>query len=430
MIMIRAEKNKKVNKQNGQALLMAVVLFLFLSTTFIVGISDPILRQANITRDFLTSRKSYFAGESGIEDVIYRIKKNKQISASGTLALDGSTASVSVVSSTNTKTISVSANNSSIVRKVTSILKAGTGVSFFYGIQSGQGGFVLNNNVKINGNVFANGPILGANGVTITGSAISASSSSLGSSIDDVTVGANGIGDTAAYSVTNSTVAGGLYCQTGSHNNKTCNTSKVVPDPVGMPVSDLDITRWKNDAVLGGTINGNYTITSSTSLGPKKIVGNLVIDGKKTLTLTGVLWITGNVTMNNGASTTLSSTYGSNSGVIVTDGIVSVSNNSSFGGTGQSGTYIMVLTTSNCPISQSCNGSYAVDVSNNAGAVILNAQNGTVHLNNNATIKEVVGREVIFDPGSIVTYDSGLANENFSSGPSGGWNINSWNETQ
>ncbi|MBI3632750.1 MAG: hypothetical protein HY226_00505 [Candidatus Vogelbacteria bacterium] len=426
----RIKKKKVANRQSGQALLMAVVLFLFLSTTFIVGISDSILRQANITRDFLTSRKSYFAAESGVEDAIYRIKNNKQIPANGTIALDGSSTNVSVVSSTNTKTISVSANNTGLVRKINLVLKAGTGVSFHYGIQSGQDGLVLNNNVTINGNVFANGPVLGANGVKITGSAISASSTSAGSKIDNVVVGASGVGDATAYNVTNSTVAGNLYCHTGSGNNKSCNSSKVIPDPVSMPVSDLDITRWKNDAAAGGTLNGDYTATSSISLGPKKIVGNLVIDGKKVLTMTGAIWVTGSITMNNGASTTLPSTYDSNSGILIADGNILISNNSSFSGSGQTGSYIMAITTSDCPTSASCNGSYAIDVSNNAGAVILNAQKGTVHMNNNAMLKEVVGNKVVFDNGSVVNYDSGLANENFSSGPSGGWNINSWQETQ
>jgi len=30
----------------------------------------------------------------------------------------------------------------------------------------------------------------------------------------------------------------------------------------------------------------------------------------------------------------------------------------------------------------------------------------------------------------IITYDSGLADLNFSSGPSGGWNISSWQEVE
>jgi hypothetical protein len=78
----------------------------------------------------------------------------------------------------------------------------------------------------------------------------------------------------------------------------------------------------------------------------------------------------------------------------------------------------------------SCGGANAIDIANNAGTVILNAQNGYVRFSNNAGAKEATGYKIILDNNAYITYDSGLANVNFSSGPSGGWNIISWKEVE
>ena len=66
------------------------------------------------------------------------------------------------------------------------MLGTGDGVSFNYGIQSGVGGFVIGNAV-INGNVYSNGTIEGANGATVTGSAFAVGASGF---IDNVDVSA------------------------------------------------------------------------------------------------------------------------------------------------------------------------------------------------------------------------------------------------
>ncbi|KKT91018.1 MAG: hypothetical protein UW93_C0014G0001, partial [Parcubacteria group bacterium GW2011_GWC1_45_13] len=42
--------------------------------------------------------------------------------------------------------------------------------------------------------------------------------------------------------------------------------------------------------------------------------------------------------------------------------------------------------------------------------------------------KEATAYGIILNNEAIITYESGLANVNFYSGPSGGWNIESWAE--
>ena len=168
------------------------------------------------------------------------------------------------------------------------------------------------------------------------------------------------------------------------------------------------------------------TISSPTVLGPKKITGNLAIN--EDVTITGTIYVVGNITTNNGAQVTLDSSYGPTGGIIITDGRVTLSNNVEFFGSGSSGSYVLLVTTSVCPTG--CSGLNALEILNNVGAILVSAQNGTVHLNNNVELNEVVGYKIIIDNSAEVNYTSGLASASFTSGPSGGWDIKSWKEVK
>jgi hypothetical protein len=69
-------------------------------------------------------------------------------------------------------------------------------------------------------------------------------------------------------------------------------------------------------------------------------------------------------------------------------------------------------------------------VFNNVGTVIIYGSRGQVHLNNTAGAKEVTGYKIFLDNNASITYESGLANANFTSGPGGGFNIPSWKEIE
>jgi hypothetical protein len=90
----------------------------------------------------------------------------------------------------------------------------------------------------------------------------------------------------------------------------------------------------------------------------------------------------------------------------------------------------MIVTTSDCPISASCGGRYAMDISNNVESILVNAQKGTIRMSNNASAKGVTAHTLYLDNNAVVTYESGLANVNFSSGPGGSWDIISWKEIE
>jgi hypothetical protein len=198
-----------------------------------------------------------------------------------------------------------------------------------------------------------------------------------------------------------------------------------------MPVSDAMVAEWKADALAGGTQTGNVTIGSSGgSLGPKKIVGNLTVNGGGTLTITGTIWVTGTITVSNGGKMKLINTYSYNSGVVLSDSYISLTGGGAFSGSGQVGSFPMLLSTSDCPVSSFCGSNPAIYVSNGAGTVVLYAQNGTVNVSGGSSVKEITGKTVSVTNGGNVIYDTGLASQSFSSGPSGGYHTASFSETQ
>ena len=244
------------------------------------------------------------------------------------------------------------------------------------------------------------------------------------STINHVTIGQAGVGIASAHNITETTVAGNLYCQTGSDNNKSCDTSQGDPPPLNFPISDAQIQGWKDEALLGGTQTGNINLTNSETLtvGPQKIVGNLNMSNNTILTVTGTLWITGNINLSNNAIVRLASAYGSGSGMIISDGTVSTSNSATFNGSGTSGSYFMMLTTSTA--------AGAITIDNSAGTVILVAPYGKINFSNTASAKAVIAKTVSMSNFSSLIYESGLVNQNFVSGPSGGWNIKTWQEIE
>ncbi len=241
--------------------------------------------------------------------------------------------------------------------------------------------------------------------------------------IDGIIVGTEGEGNAYAHTVNNSNIAGTNYCQEGNNNNKSCDTSLPDPTQVAMPISEQNILDWKNEAAEGGTHFGDITIDGiSTSLGPKRITGNLIVTNNAHLTMTGNIWVEGDMDISNNAVVSLSPSYGTSDGTMIVDGIIDISNNAIFNGSGSEGSYIMALSTSTSTL--------AITLANNGGAVTLYAANGTVNLANNSTAKALNGKYINLNNNAVVIYDEGLANSNFVNGPSGGWNIRSWKEVK
>ena len=235
-----------------------------------------------------------------------------------------------------------------------------------------------------------------------------------------------------AYDVTHVDSSGPIYCQVGTNNadGKTCDTSKGIPDTLPMPISQANIDQWKAEAEAGGTYNGNFLVDyDGDILGPRKITGNLTVNGGGTLLVTGTLWVQGSIIVTGGGTIKISPTLGANSVIILSDQYVAVDGGGEFEGSGTAGSYPVIVSTSICPNTTPCssNGS-AISLSGGAGAVIMNAPFGKVYVNGGSGARSISGHQIYIDGRGVVTYETGLANLSFTSGPSGGWEIIGWGE--
>lgn len=228
-------------------------------------------------------------------------------------------------------------------------------------------------------------------------------------------------GNAHAHTVTHTNVSGNLYCKVDGGNNQPCDTSLSDPNYEAFPISDANIDSWKAEAVAGGVLTGNQTVGwAGATMGPKKIEGNLTVNGGGTLTLTGSLWVTGTITLNGGGTIALDSSYGTNDGVVISDGVISINGGGNATGSGTTGSYIVMITTST-------GGS---SISGGAGAVVFYAPYGELTITGGASLKEATAYKIIINGNAVVSYESGLADLLFNSGPSGSWSIDSWGEVE
>jgi len=198
------------------------------------------------------------------------------------------------------------------------------------------------------------------------------------------------------------------------------------PSPQNLPISDGVVNDWKQGAASGGTHSGDYNLGlgKQGSLGPIKIEGNLNLSNSAVLTLTGTIWVTGAINISNNAVVKLDPGYGEGSGIVVTDGIATVTNGAQFQGSGQNNSYVLLLST------RDAKNENSISVSNNSVGVIYYAARSMITFSNNARAKEATGWGITLNNNATITYESGLANTLFTSGPGGGWTIKpgSWQE--
>lgn len=430
------KKFRRVNLQGGQAIITSVVFLLFISLSLMLGIANSSIREFKITQDTVKSTQSYFTAESGIEDVTYRLKSGKQVGVTQTLALNDATTTVTMTDiGSNKKEILSSSNFDNLIRKVrTQLTVSSVGASFVYGVQVDDGGFDLQNTATIVGNVYSNGPITGANSNIIKGDIVSAASTGLIS-------GVHSTSSAYAHTISNSTIDKDVYYQTliNTTVGGVSYPGSADQPKANLPITDAIVAQWESDAAAGGTIESPcpYNITSSVSIGPKKIACDFEISGSPTVTLTGPLWVTGNIEVENTATVRISSSIGNKSLAIIADNPsnrttsskVTLQNSATFIGSGFAGSYILLLSQNNS--AETGGNEDAIDVKNSAeGDLLVYAGHGNVSIQNSVSLKEVSGYKVTAKNSAQVTYTSGLSSLLFSSGPSGSFIINGWREVK
>ena len=414
----------KTNKEKGFALFYTSILILAIVLAAVISISALTYNQQKIFQDIVKSNQAYYAAEAGLEDIILRLENDMNWSSS--YSFDVGTAFVSNIISDDiggSKTIRAEGNSLGKIRKVAVNYEVSTqDVSFYYGAQVGDGGVIMKNGAEIRGNVFSNGSITGLGLVTDT--VVVARN---GNKIEDLTVGK----DAHVHSCKGSTISETLtYVSGGTIEN--CTAGQIIDggtdeiQPKDFSITEDMVQDWKNEAESGGIINGDLIIEENTSLGPVKIEGNLLVQNA-VLTITGTIWVTGTFDTGTNVEVRLDeSSYGDLSGVLVIDGSVQIRNNVILKGTSSPISYLLIMSND----SSLSEKSPAINVSNNAVGCILFAPNGLLKINNNVELTEATAYQLLLENNVIISYEIGLENLEFTSGPGASWEVTNWKEIE
>ncbi|HTK33204.1 MAG TPA: hypothetical protein VL335_01505 [Candidatus Paceibacterota bacterium] len=427
---------KKILYNRGQVIILNTILFLAISLLIINGIGYPVISHYANTQASISSKQAFLLADSAVNEALYRLKNSKQIAPSFNLTLGSSTATIAVTNTSTGKRVTITSPTDLYQRNIQMDLTLGTGVSFHYGIQSGEGGFVLNNSSSVTGNVFSNGTVTGA-GNTINGDVISAGPTGLISGI-------NATGTLYAHTLQNSSSGKDAYyysaatidSYTSSHVPGTKYPNSPDQGSIDLPITDAQIAQWESDAAAGGTNNctGIYTIkNTSVTLTAQKITCDLDIKGS-TVTVSGPIWVTGNITVETGSTIQMASTLGSQNVAIVADdpsnrttgSVISLNSGTAFQGSGSPNSFVFMISQNNSAENGGSND--AISISQSSSALVGYAIHGQISINQSAGVKEATGYKIVLSNTANVTYDRGLPSTLFQAGPGGGYNIVDWTE--
>ncbi len=256
---------------------------------------------------------------------------------------------------------------------------------------------------------------------------------SMASGVPGSISGININGSADAYIVNSSNIGGSLYCQDGSGNNKACDTSHPLPSPVNFPISAATIQSLKDRASAGTVRNSSWNIgggTATSTPGPMKIVGDLVVSGGGSLTLNGPLYVTGAVKVEGGAHIYLASSYGSGDEFIVST-YVRLTGGGMVSNSGTSGSYVVIIADgTDCDPLSCADSIYAGTAAGGTGSIVLMVPNGTLDFSGGTAAKGAVAKTMRMSGGTTLTYEAGLASISFAASSSNAWTVQSWKEIE
>lgn len=434
----------------GSALLIFLIFFTVASTVLAIGIGRGVYSDLIAFRTLYTSKQSLYAAEAGIEDAIYRYRDGRNYSSTENFSFSGIDVAVSRTGTPELYTFVSEGNEGGALRRSTIELAIGSGVSFGFGLQSGNGGLSLANTSSVHGNVFSNGTVTGS-GNMVYGDVISAGATGLVDSIHATgtawahTITGATIDVSAYYWSIAGTVVAGAVCA----GNPNCHPGSTDQATRTMPIAQTVIDEWKTTAANGGEIplascsggvpTGTYTIGADQTIGPIKIPCNFEVTGNSTvLTVAGPVWVVGNISTQNGP--TIQADPGvANRGVAViadnesdrtTSSKISIQGSTGFlGAAGDS--YVLMLSMND----SAANGGteVAIDVDNNTPGsereVIYYTPNGKLVGRNSLLLRGATAHQISLMNSASVYYETGMADPLFT-GSGGGYTISAWREIE
>lgn len=434
-------------KHRGAAMLLFVLFFAFSSSVMMFMLNQSIFVDLTDYNQLVRSKQGILLADSITEDIVHRRVFGISHDSVEQLTLGGFTAYATTTYDlpSDIYTITSGSQLSNVVRKSEATLSVGAGSSFNYGLQAGNGGITLSNNSDIYGNVYSNGTIQGAGSAKIFGDMVSAGATGLiadmaatgsafANTIDNIDVDAD-----AHYNVDlgSSVVAGTRF--TPVTNQPT----------VELPIATTTIQEWKDAILSYGTtiaatdpacLSGTYTIDSSVTIGYLKVECNLILkqgSPSTIITLDGPVWVEGNLDISQSPELRVDASLGRFSVQLIADdpsdrttgSKISIANSPEFYGSGDSRSYIMLISMNED--ASNGGGEVAIDVANSAnGDVLVYAGEGLITIGNNIDLREVTAYQIDVANGSSITYESGLASLLFTSGPGGGYTLDDWQQIE
>ena len=435
--------NKKVpfnrSQSRGAALLIVTIFFMLGSLIAILGVGRTAYYDVLRSRTLLESTQAYYVTEAGVEDVVYRLRKGKTVSASGieTLSFAGSTATTTITPGFDTVAVDTQSSLHSLYRANHVVLGIGGGASFSFGLQSSTGGISMANSSAVVGNIYSNGTVTGAGSNMVYGDVVSAGASGL-------VTGVHATGSAYAHSIVGATIDKDAYYQSKIGSIILGTSFPGSPDQSAkpLPITDATISDWETAAEAGGVVSSPcpYVINTNISLGPKKITCDVVIDKSSTnLTLTGPVWITGNLDTKSGPNILVDSSHPGASATIIVDNPadrltsskMTLDQSTGFVAT-TTGTYVLMVSGNNS--SELGGPEVAISAGNKTTfgqrEVIYYAPHGKLNASNSVKLRGATAYAIALSQSASVEYQTGMMSLLFTGGPSGGYIINSWKEVQ
>jgi hypothetical protein len=439
--------NSHLNK--GAAMILFVLFFAFASGAIMLALAQNIFSDVSDLNQITQAKQTFLVAESLTEDVVYRrIFETMSLDMIEQLTLNGITAysTTTFDSPSDTYTIDSSAQRRQTLRKSQAVMISAAGSAFNYGMQAGNGGITMANSASIIGNVYANGSVIGGGSSEVTGDVVSAGPTGLAQDVD-VT------GSIFANKIENIEAGGDAHynVQVGSNGQNPVAGTRYTPvtnqATSSFPLSTTTIQEWKDAVDTYGTViaatdpecsSGTYTIDVSMSIGYLKVECDVDIQKNGTfVTLTGPIWVQGNLTFTQGPVMRVDPSLGRKSVQIIVDNPadritssqIKVLNSATFYGSGDSRSYIMLLSENE---SASLGGAeFAIEVSQSiSGSVITYTNKGLVDIGNGIDLRSVTGYQINIAQNSDVIYETGLASLLFSSGPGGGYTLDDWQQSE
>lgn len=436
-------------ESEGQASLVMVLLIGLVAITSALASSALSVSNVRIEETIHSADQAWYAAWAGVDELMYRLRARQDFGSSYEVNLTlagGATASATITGDNNQKTVNSRGFFQGIIKQLeVKVASSSSKASFIFAVQTGVGGFELEGNTSVAGtnntpgNVYSNGAILGIraasgqSGSKILGSAWAVSNIA-GLSAPD-TGGVYIKKNAWANALTACLIGGNVKSPQPPSNCPYSGSYSINPAPPPIPLASVDAEYWKAQAEAGGTWNGDCTVlatdgtdcTSGTAkLGGRKILGNLLVSSGTNFTLTGPVWVKGDISISQNNVLYTDEAVGKNSVVVVAsdpdnpavNGRVVTSSNVQFN-RNSFGAGIIFISQN---LGDNCSSSPAIDITSNTATVVFVSLDGCINIGSNSVISGILGKKIHIKNNSSVLYDPSLAKA-IVEPDSGGWAV-------